>query len=150
MQRPYGIKNDSPFGEHKSQAVARNKTAPEPIYVNRIESAAVNYMNKSTIPHEYNNWNENGDRVQYNASKLRSNYKLMGKPPSGEKHLKGFHGLSLDEREMPITRERSKLMQSSSSKRFAGDTKKTIKSAESPKLLRVSTCDIYPSRGRNR
>lgn len=158
-------KNDSIAtysNEHKSHA-ARTKTATvaaaatiEPIYVNRIQNHTVNYNNNYNIQNDndYYNTIENDDddvikaESIINIGKTRSNYKLMGKPPSGEKHLRSFCGLSLDEREMPITRERSK--QATNTKRNVCDVKKPTKLVGSPKLLRASTCDAYPSRGRNR
>lgn len=164
-------KNDSVvlFNEHKSQA-ARKKpataaatttttTVAEPIYVNRMQNQSVNYninnhINGIQNEHDYYNLTENDDVTKFesiiNGSKVKSNYKLMGKPPSGEKHLRSFCGLSLDEREMPITRERSKLSQANNTKRTIGDVKKAHKLGGSPKLLRASTCDAYPSRTRNR
>ncbi|XP_055325277.1 uncharacterized protein LOC129579318 isoform X2 [Sitodiplosis mosellana] len=163
-------KNDgiAPFNEHKSHAtrikttgaVVTNTTtaAIEPIYVNRMQNQSVNYINSNNInDDDYYDSVVNDDvtkaneSIIINASKTKSNHKLMGKPPSGEKYLRSFFGLSLDEREMPITRERSKLLQANcNTKRSVGDAKKTPKLVGSPKLLRASTCDAYPSRGRNR
>lgn len=169
------IKNDTVaiFNEHKLQA-ARIKipaytpaasVGAEPIYVNRMQNQS-NYNNINSHVNGtqserdyYNVMVENGDIAKFeaiiNGSRVKTN-KLIGKPPLGEKHLRSFFGLSLDEREMPITRERSKLLQtggsSNSSKRpnFGSDTKKSNKSIGSPKLLRASTYDAYPSRAKNR
>lgn len=160
------------FDEHKTKS-AHKKIAIEPIYVNRMPNPSVNYsintnnsnsnhhnnnnINSIHIENDYYNLIENDDIAKIdsiiNASETKNKFKLLGKPPSGEKHLRdlrSFCGLSLDEREMPITRERSKLTQPSNSKRCAGDAKKPPKLVGSPKLLRISTCDAYPSRGRNR
>lgn len=160
------------FDEHKTKS-AHKKIAIEPIYVNRMPNPSVNYsintnnsnsnhhnnnnINSIHIENDYYNLTENDDIAKIdsiiNASETKNKFKLLGKPPSGEKHLRdlrSFCGLSLDEREMPITRERSKLTQPSNSKRCAGDAKKPPKLVGSPKLLRASTCDAYPSRGRNR
>lgn len=171
------IKNDTvaTFNEHKSQA-ARTKipayalaasVGTEPIYVNRMQNQSNyninNHINGTQSERDYYNvMVENDDIAKFeaiiNGSKVKTS-KLIGKPPLGEKHLRSFFGLSLDEREMPITRERSKLSQtggssssSSSSKRpnFGNDAKKTNKSIGSPKLLRASTYDAYPSRTKNR
>lgn len=167
-------KTDSiaPFNEHKSHATRMKATGTviatdEPIYVNRIQNQSVNYTNNTNNNNTNNNTiNDNdyynsivnhelikaNESIIINASKMKSNHKLMGKPPSGEKYLRSFFGLSLDEREMPITRERSKPLQSNcNTKRSVGDAKKTPKLVGSPKLLRAtSTCDAYPNRGRNR
>lgn len=162
-------KNNSvvPFNEHKLHSTRIKttgtvNTTDEPIYVNRIQNQSVNYTNNNTN----NTINDNdyynsivkedmmkaNESIIINASKMKSNHKLMGKPPSGEKYLRSFFGLSLDEREMPITRERSKPLQSNcNTKRSVGDVKKTTKLVGSPKLLRAtSTSDAYPNRGRNR
>lgn len=160
-------KNDTvaTFNENKSN-MTRNKTtgaivATEPIYVNRLQNQTVNYninnnINENENENDYYNSVENDDITKAEsiiyASKTKKNHKLIGKPPSGgEKYLRSFFGLSLDEREMPITRERSKLLQANNNtKRSVGDVKKIPKLGGSPKLLRASTCDAYPSRGRNR
>lgn len=184
------IKNDAvtTFNEHKSK-VARTKnsaaytSAAEPIYVNRMQNQSnyninvnnnnnhnnnINHVNGIQSERDYYNVlveNDDDDIVKFediiNGSKVKTKT-LMGKPPLGEKHLRSFFGLSLDEREMPITRERSKLSQSggggsssssSNSKRaggFGSDVKKANKSSGSPKLLRASTHDAYPSRAKNR
>lgn len=181
------------FNEHKSKA-ARTKTnsayaasaasaGGEPIYVNRMQNQSnynINNNHVNGIQSERDYYNvlvENDDdgecdddtdhNVKFedliNGSKVKTKT-LMGKPPLGEKHLRSFFGLSLDEREMPITRERSKLSQTgggsgsgggggnSSSKRttFGSDAKKLNKSNVSPKLLRASTYDAYPNRAKNR
>lgn len=152
------------FNEHKLQAPRKKCTASkinvsEPIYVNRLQNQTLNYNIKDHIhgiqnEHEHYDVMDNDDNTAFesviNASKVKSNYKLMGKPPSGEKHLRSFFGLSLDEREMPITRECSKLSQVNNQNRATDDTKKVHRSSGSPTLLRASTCDAYPSRTRNR
>lgn len=146
------MKNDSLYNEHKSYATRIKTTdAAEPIYVNRIQNQSVNYNNINESDYYFNNV-ENDENVTktesiINVNKMKSNFKLMGKPPSGERYLRSFYGLSLDEREMPITRERSKLSQTNNTKRCGGDVKKTTKLSGSPKLLRSSTCDAY---GKNR
>lgn len=145
------------YNEQKSYAARTKIAANEPIYVNHSQNHTVNYNNINNNYNNIQNHNdyytiENDDIIKadsiINIGKMKSNYKLMGKPPSGEKHLRSFFGLSLDEREMPITRERSK--QQTNTKRIACDVKKQSKLVGSPKLLRASTCDAYPSRGRNR
>ncbi|XP_031618634.1 uncharacterized protein LOC116337843 [Contarinia nasturtii] len=149
-------KNDSIAlcNEHKSKHATRIKAHAEPIYVNRIQNRLVNYNIDNNESDYYYNTVENDDVTNaeriINVNKTKSNYKLMGKPPSGERYLRGFYGLSLDEREMPITRERSKLLQTNNIKRCVGDVKKPTKLSGSPKLLRSSTCDAYQSRGKNR
>lgn len=183
------IKNETvtTYNEHKAKA-ARTKNGAysvaaaamsstvEPIYVNRMQNQSNYNINNGQINgiqserDYYNNVlveNDDDDIVKFedllNGSKVKTKT-LMGKPPLGEKHLRSFFGLSLDEREMPITRERSKLSQSggvggsgsnsssSNSKRtsFGSDAKKANKSIGSPKLLRASTYDAYPSRAKNR
>lgn len=139
---------------------ARIKSGAEPIYVNQIHNQSVNFNINNNHLNDISNEHDYYDAINYedvtkaellvNINKTKSNYKLMGKPPSGEKHLRSFCGLSLDEREMPITRERSKLTPTNHTKRSIGDAKKPLKLAGSPKLLRASTCDAYPSRTRNR
>lgn len=149
------------FNEHKSHATRMKNVIAniEPIYVNRMQNQSVNYninnnINRIQNGSDYFNATGSDDVTKtesiINVSKTKSNYKLMGKPPSGEKYLRSFYGFSLDEREMPITRERSKLLQASNTKRCVGDAKKPPKLIGSPKLLRASTCDAYPSRAKNR
>lgn len=60
-------------------------------------------------------------------SDMEQKLKLIGKPPSGDKYTKHFVGLSLDEREMPITRERSKLYQPNTVKRCSDDSSRARK-----------------------
>lgn len=151
-------KNDSIASANEHLSYATRIKTTEPIYVNRMQNLSVNYNNIANNINESDYYDvvvvHNDDVTKaasiINASRVKSNYKLMGKPPSGERYLRSFYGLSLDEREMPITRERSKLFQAINTKRCVGDTKKNPKLAGSPKLLRASTCDAYTSRGRNR
>lgn len=95
------------------------------------------------------------DRIigAYKSSALEHNSKLFGKPPSGEKYAKQFFGLSLDEREMPITRERSKIYQPNTVKRCSDDSSRVrkIKLNGSPRLHHSSKClDSYSDRLRHR
>lgn len=152
------------LNKHRLEAARKetsiaNTSVAEPIYVNRMQNQSVNYdinnhINGIENELDYYNATDNDYATEFepiiNTSKVKSNYKLMGKPPSGEKYLRSFFGLSLDEREMPITRERSKASQANNAKLMTGDTKRAHKLGGSPKLLRASTCDAYPSRTRNR
>lgn len=62
----------------------------------------------------------NTDALQYRDNRTN---KLLGKPPIGEKIYKNFYGVSLDEREMPITRDRQAKGLQTSAKRNAADTR---------------------------
>lgn len=113
---------------------------------NRTQNVLVNLNNNNYINYINNN------NIAKNKTSIENkyNYKLMGKPPIGEKHLKGFYGVSLDEREMPITRERqSKLLPLTKRNSNNDINRKPIKL--SPKLLRTMKSDAQFDRiGRNR
>lgn len=136
------------LNERKPPQTLRLKVPSDINAVNRAQSVLVNLTEKNIANDSFI---KNAPAIK--AIENKYNYKLMGKPPIGEKHLKGFHGLSLDEREMPITRERqSKLVPVKSIKRNGSEIhRKPAKMSGSPKLLRPMKCDAQFDRsGRTR
>lgn len=128
----------------------RYKNVTDPLYENRMQ---INYNNNNN---NSDNNIDNKKRINSIINGSEQKYKLMGKPPIGERQLKNFFGFSLDEREMPITRERStthlqvnnnhlqKLNSIDSSQR------KLLKTSGSPKQMRISRYDEYAEHNRNR
>lgn len=94
----------------------------------RAKSVAVDPLYKSNNQNNHKNPTKNVSMIKANRNK----YKLMGKPPIGERQMKFFFGFSLDEREMPITRERSTRFQVNTTIRNAIDSnhRKPLKSSD--------------------
>lgn len=134
----------------KSKYVIPHKCA-----ANNVCETCKNYSNDNNIRNHNNNNSKvmkNNKITAYNSmiSDKSGNepiYKLMCKPPSGEKYSKFLFGLSLDEREMPITRERSKSIQINNSKRSINDCNGRMQNFNG---LSKQQCDWYSNRSKNR
>lgn len=139
---------------HGDCAPTQNKHKSQPKTTTRITATADNVYENCI-----NNSSDIGAREQVHGGASKANAiernasKLFGKPPSGEKCAKQFVGLSSDEREMPITRERSKIYQPNTVKRCSDDSSRArkLKSIGSPRLHQSSKyLDSYSDRLRYR
>lgn len=127
---------------------------PNKCIANNVCENCKSYSNDNNIRNHNNNNSKvmkNNKTTAYNSmisdnSGSEPIYKLMCKPPSGEKYSKFLFGLSLDEREMPITRERSKMFQMNNFKRGTDDCHGKMQNFNViPKLQ----CDWYLNRLKN-
>lgn len=149
LMNSHSNKNDY----YKLNGLRAKSVAIDPLYdsINQTNRMTINYNNNN----DCNYINKNHKNSTKNDSMLNANrnkYKLMGKPPIGERQMKHFFGFSLDEREMPITRERSTHFQVNTTKRNAIDSnhRKPLKLSGSPKQMRASSFEDYADHDRNR
>lgn len=149
LMNSHSNKNDY----YKLNGLRAKSVATDPLFDsnNQNNRMTINYNNNN----DYNYINKNHKNPTKNDLMINANrnkYKLMGKPPIGERQMKHFFGFSLDEREMPITRERSTHFQVNTTKRngIESNHRKLLKLSGSPKQMRASPFEQYADHDRNR
>lgn len=117
---------------------------PSHYYCTNVSDSVPNLSDNNNLKTGSNKYTDtpyaNRSHIINDREKSQNANKLLGKPPIGEKNFKSFFGVSLEDREMPITRERQTKWLNVATKRSSDGGRTAIKPSGSPQSVRGMFC----------